>query len=123
MPEPETWTLTLDEPDRYGREQSRTVNLTIDIRDFKDKAGFPYLVMAANPHLSIRDIQEVLASVAERLERPYGWLVRHRWLFHDPRRVGTKRDTDGKDADAQRIMEANPRVSSHVKGAENADTD
>lgn len=108
---PETWTLTL-EPDRHGREQVRTVNLTVDIRDFKDKAGFAYLVMAANPHLSVRDIQEVLAAVGDQHERPYGWVVRHRWMFHDPRRAGPERDADGKDAHARSIMEANPHMSS-----------
>jgi hypothetical protein len=108
---PETWTLTL-EPDRYGREQTRTVNLTIDIRDFKDKAGFAYLVMAANPHLSVRDIQEVLAGVGEQHERPVGWISRRRWLFHGTGKTGPKRDSDGRDETARRIMEENPRLSS-----------
>jgi hypothetical protein len=109
---PESWTLTLGEPDRCSREQTRTVNLTIDIRDFRDKAGFAYLVMAANPHLSVRDIQEVLAAVGEQHERPVGWISRRRWLFHGTGKTGPKRNTDGKDETALRIMEENPRLSS-----------
>jgi hypothetical protein len=109
---PDTWTLTLGEPDRYGREQARTVNLTIDIRDFKDKAGFAYLLMAANPHLSVRDTQAVLAAVGEQHERPVGWISRRRWLFHGKGMVGAKRNADGKDEKARRIMEENPRLSS-----------
>jgi hypothetical protein len=108
---PETWALTLDEPDRYGREVVRTVNLTIDIRDFRDKAGFPYLLMAANPHLSVRNIQEVLANVDERLERPVGWISRRRWLFHGEGKAGGKPNADGLDEKAYAIMADNPRMS------------
>lgn len=107
----ETWTLTL-EPDRYGREQTRTVNLMIDIRDFQDKAGFPYLLLAANPGLSIRDTQEVLAAISERLERPVGWISRRRWLFHGTGKAGARPNADGKDAMARKIMKENPRMSS-----------
>jgi hypothetical protein len=107
-----TWTLTL-EPDRYGREQTRTVNLTVDIRNFKDRAGFPYLLMAANPHLSVRDIQEVLASVADELERPVGWISRRRWLFPGTGKSGAKRNADGNDEKAHKIMEDNPRMSAN----------
>ena len=108
---PDTWTLTLDEPDRYGREQVRTVNLTIDIRDFKDKAGFAWLVMAANPHLSVRDIQEVLANVGEQHERPRGWISRRRWIFHGSQKPGTRRNADGLDEKARKIMAENPHLS------------
>ena len=79
-----SWKLTYDEPDRYGRKRVRTVNRIIDIADFKDRAGFPYLLMAANPQLSVRDIQEVLSNIGERLERPTGWISRRKWLFHGP---------------------------------------
>jgi hypothetical protein len=111
MADAETWTLTLDEPDRYGREQVRTVNLTIDIRDFKDKAGFAWLVLAANPHLSVRDIQEVLINVGEQHERPLGWISRRRWLFHGSGTPGGKRNADGQDERAREIMAEHPRLS------------
>jgi len=106
------WTLTLEKPDRYGREQVRTINLTIDIRDFKHLAGFPYLLMAANPDLSIRDIQEVLLGVHERLNRSVGWLSRRFWLFRGKGKAGGRSNPDGLDEKAGGIMEANPRLSS-----------
>jgi hypothetical protein len=106
-----TWTFTLDEPDRYGREQVRTLNLTIDIRDFKDKAGFAWLFMAANPHLSVRDTQAALAAVGEQHERPVGWISRRRWLFHGKGKRGAKQNADGLDEKAREIMAENPRLS------------
>ena len=113
----DTWTLTLDEPDRYGREQVRTVNLTIDIRDFRDRAGFAWLVMAANPHLSVREIQEVLANVGEQHERPVGWISRRRWLFHGTGKAGGKRNADGLDGKARKIMDENPNLSTRQMAA------
>lgn len=110
---PETWTLTI-EPDRHGRERVRTVNLTIDIRGFKDKAGFAYLLMAANPHLSLRDIQAVLANVDRHHERSIGWISRRIWLFRGKgeRKRGAKPNADGQDEKARQIMAENPRLSS-----------
>lgn len=113
----ETWTLTLDEPDRYGREQVRTVNLIIDIREFRDKAGFAWLVMAANPHLSVRDIQEVLANVDEQHERPVGWISRRFWLFRGKQNSGAKQNADGLDEQARRIMSENPSMSNRQLAA------
>lgn len=106
-----TWTLTLDEPDRYGQEQVRTVNRMIDIADFRDKAGFALLVMAANPRLSFRDIQAVLSAVGEQHERPLGWISRRFWLFHDKGKSGRKPNADGQDERARAIMADNPRMS------------
>jgi hypothetical protein len=107
-----TWELTYDEPDRYGRKRVRTVNRTIDIADFKDRAGFAYLLMAANPQLSVRDTQEVLANIGEQHERPVGWISRRRWLFHGPGVSGRKPNADGLDDKARQIMAENPRLSS-----------
>jgi len=108
----DTWTLTLDKLDRYGREQVRTVNLTIDIRDFKERAGFAWLLMAANPHLSITDIQEVLTNVGEQHARPVGWITRRRWLFHGNGKVGARPNADSLDEKARTIMAENPSLSS-----------
>lgn len=106
-----TWKLTYDEPDRYGRKRVRTVNRMIDIADFRDRAGFAYLLMAANPHLSVRDTQAVLANIGEQHERPVGWISRRRWLFHGTGSAGTKPNADGQDEKAREIMAENPRLS------------
>lgn len=106
-----TWKLTYDEPDRYGRKRVRTVNRIIDIADFKDRAGFPYLLMAANPHLTVRDTQAVLANISDKLERPAGWISRRRWLFHGKGKTGRKANADGRDEKARKIMAENPRLS------------
>jgi hypothetical protein len=106
------WKLTYDEPDRYGRKRVRTVNRMIDIADFKDRAGFAYLLMAANPHLTVRDTQEVLSKIGEQHERPAGWISRRRWLFHGQGEAGRKRNADGKDERARQIMAEHPNLSS-----------
>jgi hypothetical protein len=106
----ETWTLTL-EPDRYGREHVRTVNLTIDIRDFKGTAIFPWLLIAANPHLSVRDTQTVLLNVGEQNARSAGWISRRRWMCFGVGKTGSKRNADGLDDKARKIMAKNPHVS------------
>ena len=106
-----TWTLTL-EPDRYGREQVRTISLTIDdISVFKDRAVFPWLLMAANPNLSQRDTQAVLSAVGEQHDRPVGWISRRRWMIHGKGKSGARRNVDGLDEKARTIMEENPRLS------------
>lgn len=107
-----TWKLTYDEPDRYGRKRVRTVNRMIDIADFKDRAGFPWLLLAANPHLTVRDIQAVLSNINERLERPAGWISRHRWMFHGKGKTGSKPNADGQDERARQLMAEHPHLSS-----------
>jgi hypothetical protein len=107
-----TWKLTLDKPDRYGRKQVRTVNRIIDLADFKDAAIFAWLVLAANPRLSGQDIQEVLSCVGEQHWRSLSWISRHRWMCHGKGTAGARRNADGLDEKARRIMEENPRLSS-----------
>ena len=101
-----TWT------DWQGREISREVNLTLDIRDFKGRAGMPWLIMAANVHLSINDLLRVMAAYG--YERTRSWVSRRRWIFFDAnyvRTAGAPRNADGQEARAYRIMGEHPRVS------------
>lgn len=106
-----TWKFTLGKLDRYGRKQVRTVKLTIDVLDFKDRPGFAWLLIAANPDLSSRDIQAVLSEVGEQHERPHGWISRHRWLFYGKCKAGRKTNADGMDEKARQIMVENPHLS------------
>ena len=67
-----TWKFTLGKLDRYGRKQVRTVKLTIDVLDFKDRPGFALLLIAANPDLSSRDIQACCRKLGSN--RASAWL-------------------------------------------------
>lgn len=100
-----TWT------DWQGREISREVNLTLDVRDFKGRAGMPWLIMAANVHLSINDLLEVMRAFG--YERTRSWVSRRRWIFFpaDYVRNTARVNADGQDARASRIMAENPRAS------------
>lgn len=101
-----TWT------DGQEREISREVNLTLDIRDFKGRAGMPWLIMAANIHLSINDLLEVMAAYG--YERTRSWVSRRRWIFFDAdyvRNAGGVRNADGQEGRAHQIMDKHPHVS------------
>jgi hypothetical protein len=98
--------------DWSGKEQRREVNLTLDVRDFKGRAGMPWLIMACNTHLSINDLLLVMASYG--YERTRSWVSRRRWIFFDAdyvRNAGGVRNSDGQEARAYRIMDEHPHVS------------
>jgi hypothetical protein len=95
--------------DRGGRQQSRAVNLTLDIRDFQGRPGFALLVIAANPHLSIRETLTYLEAFG--VKRSGSYITRRRWLFHDPAGSGAKTNRDGRDAAAIAIMATHPTMS------------
>jgi len=96
-----------------GHEVVREFNNFIDVREFVDTpGGYPWLVMAANPHLSARDIHLFLGQGNNR--RPESWLKRRRWLFRkpgDPQAQRSTPDRDGQQARATKIMRENPRLS------------
>lgn len=84
----------------------------IDIREFKGRAGMPWLIMAANVHLSINELLAVMA--AHGYERTRSWVSRRRWIFFDAgyvRSAGVVRNADGQEERAHRIMAEHPRVS------------
>ena len=101
-----TWT------DWRGKEQVREVNYIIDIRDLKETPGAALLIMAANRHLTVRQLQDWMDRWG--IERPESWISKRRGLFrdpNDPRRPGPKPNADGKDARAVAIMRENTRLS------------
>lgn len=91
------------------------VNLVADARDVIGLAGFPWIVIAANPQLSNDKISWFLATCGVvGAERSAGWIQRHRGMFrrtkqHPP--GGTAADADGNYARAVQIMREHPTVS------------
>lgn len=84
----------------------------IDARDYKGRAGMPWLIMAANVNLSLTQLRDVMAHYG--YERPLAWISRRRWLFFDAdyvRLSGGVADADGKQARAYQIMDQHPNAS------------
>ena len=102
--------------DGHGRECVREVRQTLDARSFLGMPGYPWLVMAANPHLSLSDIVRFLnwqARATPGVPRTESWVRRRRWLFL-PLGVDTKRgplSRDGRDGTAAKIMAEHPKES------------
>jgi hypothetical protein len=110
-------TGTLHWGGQYGPEQTRPINYVIDIRDFKGRAGFPWLVIAANPHLSLHVLRMWLKSEGDDYERSESWIYRRRWLFEDPKKangIGRQPNVDGKDEYAIKIVRENPTMSARA---------
>lgn len=102
-------TLVMTYPEWRGKQETRVINQTLDIRDFEGRPGFALLLIAANPHLSVTDVLAYLKMFG--VGRSRNWVTRRRWLFHDEAGQGAKADADGKDAHALTIMRANPTLS------------
>ena len=101
---------------RHGKEITREIRHVIDIRDFRGTPGYPLLVVAANTHLSVADIERFLEDEAlslRRVLRSRTWIQNRRWLFQQPGTDNYKpqSDKDGKGAEARAIMAANSTLS------------
>lgn len=97
-----------------GKRETRPINYVIDIRDYEGRAGYPWLVMAANHHLSVYALWLWLLSAGGKNRRGESWVKRRRWLFRDPDAVGGpggRPNLDGKDERAVEIMRENPTMS------------
>ena len=96
----------------HGKEVSREIDMTPDIRKFRGTPGHALLIIAANRHLSVSDLWRLLGL--EGIERSWSWIQRRRWLFQDPDTVngyGPKPNADGKDSRAIDIMRDNTTLS------------
>jgi len=89
------------------------VNQIIDIREFTHCAVYPWLLMAANPHLSAPDLSEVTASQDKcEIFRPARWINKRRWMCGETRhRGGNRPNADGRDPLALRLLAANRDLS------------
>jgi hypothetical protein len=84
----------------------------IDAREFKGRAGLPWLIMAANVNLSINQLLDVMAAYG--CQRTRSWVARRRWVFFDAnyvRQSGGQADADGQQGRAYRLMDEHPSVS------------
>ena len=103
---------TMSWEDGRGTRQTRQTNPTIETDKFRGTPGFALLVIAANRHLSVADLERLLG--AYDIERSQTWIRRRRWLFSDPDAVnapGKKHNADGLDERAVAIMRDNPALS------------
>jgi hypothetical protein len=94
-----------------GQEEDRPVNYVVDIREHLGEPGYALLAIAANTHLSVRDLLRLLAR--NGVGRSSNWVQKRRWLFQPP---GTANATspvnvDGKDGRAREIMRMFPKLS------------
>lgn len=102
--------------DGHGREVTREVKQTLDVRDYLGLPGYPWLIMAANPHLSLFDLVLYLDDLSEKtpgVQRSRSWIQRRRWLFRLPteRAQAPVYDPDRQHDRAVRIMAEHPTVS------------
>ena len=101
------------ELDSVGLGKKVRYRLDINASDFKGRAGLPWLIMAANPHLSINDLLAVMEE-AFGYYRTRSWVSRRRWIFSDAKHVrgsGGVRNADGQEGRAYQIMDQHPHVS------------
>lgn len=109
--------------DGHGRMVTRDVHLTVDVRDFIGTAMYPMLVLAANRHLSVPDVERYLTRIEDAgawgSYRPQTWLYKRRWLSTPPG-SGPRplTNADGKDDHARAIMRMNARLSARKLSAE-----
>jgi hypothetical protein len=83
-----------------GHTVTEEVNLVADARNVEGLAGYPWIIMAANPHLSNAAIERYLAECGiDGVERSLSWIQRRRWMFRrSPGRNGAKPNIDGNHA-------------------------
>jgi hypothetical protein len=106
---------TMSWTDWRGNKITEQVNTVADARNVVGLAGYPWIIMAANPQLSNVLIERYLEQCGiDGVERSRSWIQRRRWMF---RRVpqgnakGPRADIDGNEARALRIMREHPKLS------------
>ncbi len=103
---------TMEWVDERGKKQTREVNYLINVADFRGRAGYIWLLMAANPHLSAPDLLLWLRVSGETAAlRSETWIRTRRWMFKDAARAGVKPNADGRDEEALALMRENRELS------------
>jgi hypothetical protein len=97
-----------------GKKETREFHTAIDnIEKFKGTAGYVHLLIAANLHLSVAELERLLTVCGtEQDQRSRSWIQRHRWMYSGVNRTpGAKPNADGKDERAIALMLENPTLS------------
>jgi hypothetical protein len=107
--------ITRSWTDWRGNEITEEVNLIADARNVVGLAGYPWIIIAANPLLSNAAIKRHLRSCGVHgAERTLSWIQRRRWMFRTVEPGNTKGptpDLDRNQARAAKIMRENPNLS------------
>ena len=80
-------TKTMTFTDGYGREVKREIRYTVDVEQFRGTAIYPWLMVAANAHLSSPDVNRVLeieANADNCCYRSVKWLQARRRMYIKP---------------------------------------
>ncbi len=110
-------TMTMTRENGQGYIVRTEVNLIADATDVMGLAGYPWVILAANPHLSSEKIDAFLRAIGGGSVRSLSWIKRHRWMFRkrDAKYTGgAKADQDGNYRRAVAIMHDNPTVSTRA---------
>jgi hypothetical protein len=101
--------------DWRGNKITQEINMVADARDVVGLAGYPWIIIAANPHLSNATIERYLRHCGvDGAERSLSWIQRHRWMFRSVEPGNTKGpmpDPDRNQVRAVRVMRDNPNLS------------
>lgn len=93
----------------------KEIRLTVNARDMEGLAGYPWIIVAANPQLSNAVIDRYLRDCGiDGAERTPSWIQRRRWMFRrvlNGNHTGSPADRDGNQARAVRIMRDHPKLS------------
>ncbi|SRR6266851_3292788 len=107
--------ITRSWTDWRGNKITEEVNLIADARKVVGLAGYPWIIIAANPHLSNAAIERHLGSCGvDGAERSLSWIQRRRWMFRTVEPGNTKGaipNLDRNQARAIRIMREHTNLS------------
>ena len=70
--------------DYGGKKIDRPIKYSLDVRERTGEPGQALLIIAANTHLSVSDLERLLGTF--HIGRSRSWIQRRRWLLEQLRR-------------------------------------
>jgi hypothetical protein len=112
--------VTLSWRNWRGKEYSVVVNMVADAREVVGLAGYPWLIIAANPHLSNANIEDYLSACGiYGVERPLSWIQRKRGMFRRSSQANRSGPIPDRDhVRALLFMRDNPKFSARQMARE-----